>query len=138
MRMRIPISDIDGARLIYFAAPAAWSERIMSDWMASELRPTSELFASGAAYPVVSTQSTFHAPLRQDDLVDLVLGTVRVGRSSFTVRTEARRLDGTLAVAVETVHVYIEGLDGELAPKPLPPWLREPLVRGLLEPVEEP
>jgi acyl-CoA thioesterase FadM len=137
MRMRIPISDIDGARLIYFAAPAAWSERVMSDWMASELRPTSELFASGTAFPVVSTQSTFHAPLRQDDLVDLVLGTVRVGRSSFTVRTEARRLDGTLAVTVETVHVYVEGLDGELSPTPMPAWLRAPLVRGLLEPVEE-
>jgi acyl-CoA thioesterase FadM len=138
MRMRIPMSDVDGARLIYFAAPAVWSERVMSDWMASELRPTSELFASGAAYPVVSTQSTFHAPLPQDDLVDLVFGTARVGRSSFTVRTEARRLDGTLAVSVETVHVYVESLDGELAPTPLPAWLREPLIRGLLEPVEGP
>jgi acyl-CoA thioesterase FadM len=138
MRMRVPMSDVDGARLIYFAAPAVWSERIMSDWMARELRPMSELFASGVAYPVVSTQSKFHAPLRQDDLVDLVFGAVRVGRTSFTVRTEARRLDGMLAVSVETVHVYVEGVEGDLAPTPLPAWLREPLTRGLLEPVEGP
>jgi crotonobetainyl-CoA:carnitine CoA-transferase CaiB-like acyl-CoA transferase/acyl-CoA thioesterase FadM len=129
--MRIALGDVDGARLVYFAAPFGWSERLFSAWMAEEVRPFSDLFTAGIAMPVVSTRSTFHAPLHQDEVVELILKTQCIGRTSFTVRTEVRRSDGSVALVVETSHVHVADLDGAVTPSVLPDWLRSPLERGL-------
>jgi acyl-CoA thioesterase FadM len=133
MTWRVTLGDVDGARLIYFAAPFGWSERVLSDWMAQEARPLAKLFKDDLAIPVASTKSTFYAPLRQDEVIDLELFTRRIGRSSFTMAVEVRGQSGEVAVAVETVHVYAANTGDGVKPSPLPPWLREPLERGLRE-----
>jgi YbgC/YbaW family acyl-CoA thioester hydrolase len=130
-RLRVPLRDVDAAGLIYFGAPFPWSEAILSEWMAQEVRPLGSLFADGVALPVVATRAEFHSPLRQDEIVDLVLSTTRLGRTSLTLRTEACRPDGEVAIVVESVHVFVTGLDADLRPTPLPAWLRRPLERGL-------
>jgi acyl-CoA thioester hydrolase len=136
-QMRVGLGDVDGARLIYFAAPFGWSERLMSDWMAREVRTMAGLFAAGMAFPVVHTQCTYSAPLAQDEMVDLELSAARIGRTSFTIRTEIRKAGGLLGVTVESVHVFVTGLGEKLTPTPLPDWLRSALESGDRDDQEE-
>lgn len=126
--MRVGLGDVDGARLVYFAAPATWSERLMSEWMAVNGHPLGELFESGVALPVASTTSTFKSPLRQDEMVNLELRVSRIGDKSFTVVTDVLRPgDPDPAIVVETTHVYAEQRGTVVGTKTMPDWLRADL-----------
>lgn len=123
--MRISLGDVDGARLVYFAAPAIWSERLMSEWMAVNGHPMGELFESGVAIPVASTSSNFKSPLRQDEMVNLELRVSRIGDKSFTIVTDViRPADSDPAIVVETTHVYAEQCGAVVRTVSMPGWLR--------------
>ncbi len=125
LRMRVSLGDVDGARLVYFAAPAVWSERLMSEWMAELGHPMGRLFEAGVAVPVAATRTSFHSPLRQDDEIELRLRAMRIGTKSFTLATEVvRRGEEEPAVTVETTHVYAEQDGTEVVTRPMPGWLR--------------
>jgi YbgC/YbaW family acyl-CoA thioester hydrolase len=126
-QLRVGLADVDGARLIYYAAPFGWAERLMSDWMAREVRSMASIFAAGMAFPCVHTQCTYSSPLLQDEVAEMELRLARIGRTSFTVRTDIYKADGRLGVTVESVHVFITGLEDELKPTPVPDWLRDAL-----------
>lgn len=122
--MRISLGDVDGARLIYFSAPFGWSERVFSSWLADIGRPMTEMFAADTALPVVATHAEYHSPLRQDETVELAVNCGHVGRTSFSVTTEIHGASGSLAVVVNTSHVYVDHLHETPNPAPLPDWLR--------------
>lgn len=128
---RVALGDVDGARLIYYAVPFRWSEGLMSTWLAERVRPLGELFTEGIAIPVVSTSADFRSPLRQDEQIELILRAGPVGRTSFTIVTDALKGDGSVAVRVKTVHVYVADLAGDVTPSPLPAWLRQPLTASM-------
>ena len=68
----------------------------------------------------------FRRPLRLSDGTVTAMCTLeRMGTSSFTVREELRKLDGTLVAEAETVLVAVEGDSGE--PRPLTPDERDAL-----------
>jgi YbgC/YbaW family acyl-CoA thioester hydrolase len=118
------MSEVDGAGLIYFAAPMPWAERLFSDWLAELGHTTRSLFESGVAYPVVDAHVEYLSPLTLDDVIRLELTAPRIGTKSFVVRTQAiRTSDQRVCARVELVHVYVTGLGGDLKPTPLPGWL---------------
>lgn len=133
MHMRVTLEDVDGARLVYFGAPFNWSARVLSEWMAQLGRPLSGLFEKGVAIPVAETRTKFLRPVRQDEVVGLVLLLRNVGRTSFTLNSEVRGRDGAAAIITTTTHVYVQGLDGAIAPTPLPIWLRDALLGSVKE-----
>lgn len=72
-----------------------------------------------AAYPdmeqsyVVDAHGRFEAPARFDDLLDVGVGVVRIGRSSYAVKVEIRRGDQTLTTVSLT---YVRAVDGRSLP----------------------
>ena len=127
MSMRVAQADVDGARIIYFAAPFTWSERLYSSWMAESVRPLLDLFTEGHGTPIVTTGAEYRSSLKQDELIEVELYAERVGNTSFTLRTDIFKPGEPPAISVRTTHVYVFGLDTEMVPSPVPEWLREAL-----------
>jgi YbgC/YbaW family acyl-CoA thioester hydrolase len=129
MEHRVVMRDVDGAGVIYFAAPYAWQETAYLAWLYSIERPISRLIREGHLTPAVHSAATYHAPLHVDDLLEIELRTAKIGRTSFALECVARRLPGrALYVTVTVVYVFTKtGNDRSLRAERLPDWLRTAL-----------
>lgn len=83
-RFRVTMSDTDAARVIYFGAPARWTERMLSTWLADAGAPLSKSLDSGFGDPVVHAEMSYRAPLRLDDQVSATLSLSRRTERSLT------------------------------------------------------
>lgn len=129
---RIPLGDVDAARIIYFLAPQRWHEELFTGWLQDIGHPLVELIDEGFAVPTVSCSAEYYHPLQLDDWVRLELRSHHVGRSSFAVRCHMyRRSDGLLCVQTSSWHAWarLGGRDsGGVRAYPLPDWLRAALT----------
>ena len=112
---RVGMSEVDGAGLIYFAAPMPWAERLFSDWLAELGHTTRALFESGAAYPVVET-------VHVDGICDTVTAPAAVDPRVRAAAAEVARatlavLDGAGVFAIELFVVGDDVLVNEIAPR---------------------
>lgn len=131
---RVTMADVDAAGIIYYASPLRWAEALLGDWLEQSGHTISAMLGAGEAIPVVHAEVRYQAPLGLDDHCRLGLSAERIGRTSFTVRCDVRgpRADRA-AVQVLATHAYARfskprpGAAAEIAPRPLPPWLREAL-----------
>lgn len=76
-----------------------------------------ELNALGADPSVVHIEADFAAAARFDDVLDIEVGCLRVGRSSFDLRTRIHRGEERLAVITGT-HVNVDAAAGRSLPLP--------------------
>lgn len=119
------MADTDAARVIYFGVPTRWTERLITDWLASVGSPVSETLAAGFGSPAVHAELTFHSPLRLDDVVAAELTCERVSRRSITYCAKFSPTVGTDAgqpavlVRLTQVHVRSEP-DGTVSAVELP------------------
>lgn len=126
--LRVRYSECDAQGIVF---NARWGEYV--DVAASEymrvLLGTVDPGTSGADWRLVKQTTEWRAPGRFDDVIDLRVSTVRVGTTSFVLRTEARRFgDGTHLVSCETVYVIIDVPSG--TKRPVPDHVRAALERG--------
>lgn len=101
--------------LIYFeeARAAWWRDAMGRDGMA------------GIDYILAEIQVRYHAPVRWPDVLEIALGTSRIGEKSFELEYEARSAAGALLASGRTVQVMYDYAAG--AAKSIPPGLRDRL-----------
>jgi YbgC/YbaW family acyl-CoA thioester hydrolase len=119
------MADVDGARIIYYAAPYRWHEALFTGWLADAGHPLGAMLEGGVSCPCVTSGATYLRPLHLDDQLELELIAERVGRSSMVLRTDVRTSDGELAVRVTNTHVWTEfETNGALRSMSVPAWMR--------------
>lgn len=119
-KFRVSMGDTDAAGIIYFAAPARWTERLIGDWLAESGIPTSSMLSSGFGLPAVHVELSYHCPLRLDDVVQ---GTLRLHaksqhsvtwRAEFALSTDESPACPAVVVSIKQVHTRLDG------PEPVP------------------
>jgi len=88
-------------------------------------------FAAGHLdFQLVKQTIEWKAPARFDQVLELSIGTTRLGNTSFTVRTDFRIAggDGQVIVTIETIYVLVDART--LTKLPLPDGLRDALSAG--------
>jgi acyl-CoA thioesterase FadM len=129
-RRHVPMADVDAAGILYFGAPYRWLEEAFTGWLNGLGRPLSGLIRSGWGCPCVTSATLYGVPLVLDDEISVSLRPSSLGRTSFSLTTEATRLrDGAVAVRSTGWHVWSE-FDGRadppvVQPTPVPDWLSE-------------
>lgn len=89
--------------------------------------PYATLNASGVDPSVVSAQLLFKAPAFFDDILQIHVACVRVGRSSFELEQGVMR-DGTELARINLVYVNVDA--DTAASRPLPPAVAAALAQG--------
>ena len=126
MDKRVTMADVDAAGILYFASPYRWLEEHVTGWLIDRNHPLSDLLKEGHAFPCVSSSASYSAPVRVDDILEVTLHPLHVGRTSFALGAQCRRDDGTHVVSVAAWHVWVE-LGESPRSMPLPTWLRKSL-----------
>lgn len=139
---RISMGDVDAAGILYFAAPYPWLEDAFTGWLKQCGHPLSSLLSNGFGCPCVTSATSYHVPLVLDDELSVSLNASSIGRTSFSITIEARRVgDQTVAVRSTAWHVWSE-FDGyavppAIRPATLPKWLDNALrAARLVAPVQ--
>lgn len=89
-----------------------------------------DFIAAGADPSVVTADINFKKPARYDDLLDVFVDCLEVGRSSFRLRTTIMRRGETIAVAT-LVYVNVDP-EAETS-RPLPETVADALRRRLIK-----
>lgn len=129
MTKRVTMADVDAAGILYFASPYRWLEEHVTGWLIDCHHPLSELLKGGYAFPCVSSSASYSAPVRVDDILNVTLHPLHIGRTSFAVGARCQRADGAHVVSVAAWHVWVEFGESPLS-MPLPPWLRNGLEQA--------
>ena len=124
------MADVDAAGILYFAAPYRWLEEAFTAWLKAIGHPLNGLLRAGWGCPCVTSATSYGVPLVLDDEISVSLRPSSLGRTSFSLTSEATRLrDGAVAVRSTGWHVW-STFDGRVdppvvAPTPVPGWMRE-------------
>jgi acyl-CoA thioesterase FadM len=122
--MRVVWSDTDASGRIHNTAVFRWSEQVEHALMRSLG------IADIGNFPRRHVEATFHRPLRDADLFELVLAVERLGRTSVAYAWRIERA-GELCVEGRSIVVHVDADD---RPAPLPPALRAVLDGSAVQP----
>ena len=112
-RVEIRWRDVDALGHVNNAVYATYLEECRDEWSVRVLGEVADLWAFVLARVAID----FRQELLQEDDAAVVSATlVRVGGSSFTMREEIRKLDGTLAAEAESVVVARDRASGASRP----------------------
>jgi YbgC/YbaW family acyl-CoA thioester hydrolase len=78
------------------------------EWYEKNGLPYDRLFALGAVTVTVNINLNFQKECRQGDILSIVTRPERLGRTSFTLRQEIRKSDGTVAALGSVTLVTID------------------------------
>ena len=117
-RRRVAWVDTDAGGRIHFTAVFRWAEAAET-----ELRRSLGLLEDWPDYPRRRVEAEYHAVLRFDDEVEVVLAPERVGRTSITW---GWRIERGGELCVEGRHTVVH-VDADGRPAELPPALRSRL-----------
>lgn len=122
-RRPVRFQDVDAAGTIFFPKVFEYfSDAYLELLLAAGLDVPGDLARRTAAAPLVHSEADYLAPLRFGDQVDVEVVLAHVGGSSTAFAHRIRKLDGTVAVIGQTVHVWVSGKTFE--PVPVPEALR--------------
>lgn len=107
---RVPWSDVDLAKIVYFPRYFSYFEMAELEWYrVQELAYESVLEELGIWMPRVAAHCNYRAPARLAELISIEMHLERLGRTSYTYGFNAYRLperthlvDGNITIA--TVH----------------------------------
>jgi acyl-CoA thioester hydrolase len=112
-RIEVRWRDVDALRHVNNAVYATYLEECRDEWADMVLGPVADPWDFVMARVAID----FRNEVRQEDDAVIVRTTlVRVGTSSYTVKEEIRKLDGTLAAEAESVIVARDGEPGRSRP----------------------
>lgn len=90
------------------------------EWYEKNGLPYDRLFALGAITVTVNINLNFVAECRQGDVLTIVTRPERLGRTSFALRQEIRKTDGTIAAEGVVTLVTIDPQSRKSRPVPEP------------------
>jgi 4-hydroxybenzoyl-CoA thioesterase len=124
----------DPAGIVYFPRYFDWFHQAMESWFDEGLgRPYAEVLRSHGL-PTVDTRCAYRAPCRPGEVVTVELRVARLGRTSLRLAYTVRGADGGLRALARTDVVFVglvPGTPEHLRPVPLPPDLRDAMLRYL-------
>jgi acyl-CoA thioester hydrolase len=122
----VSMIDVDAAQ-IHYSSYIRWMDIGTNALLAALEVPVQAILAAGMSLPVVDVHCTFHAPIGLGQVVTCRSFFARCGRTSIQSRHEFTA--GPAAVATGTlVQVWMEPVDGHLAPREVPRRLRSAVV----------
>lgn len=126
---RLSYGDCDPAGIVYYANYQRWMERTHTEWWFLRGLRFDELPATlGVAVVTRAAAAEYERTITLFDQVECRLYTGRVGRTSFEMRTEFIRADGTRASTASLTLVCVDpGSPANAVPVP------EPMRRLLLD-----
>ncbi|EGD54079.1 acyl-CoA thioesterase [Gordonia neofelifaecis] len=131
---RVRYHETDTQAFMFNARYLEMADVAMTEYFRAIGHPYPDLLDEGLDPSVVKAEITFSRPARFDDLLDVDVTCVSVGRSSFTLRFAMSR-DGEPINEVLLVYVNVD-TDAEKS-RPLPESIGAAL-RGLAKPASEP
>ena len=122
------LHDTDAAGRLYFAHQFRLAHEAYEAFMAELGFPLSAILKAGRfGLPIVRAEADYKAALCVGDEVSIEVKPVRIGQSSFTLRSRFIRAGQTVG-RVSTVHVAVEARRGTKCP--LPARLRKALLKA--------
>ena len=119
----VRFQDVDAAGTIFFPKVYEYfSDAYLDLLLAAGLDVPGSLARRESAAPLVHSEADYLAPLRFGDEVVVEVVLARVGATSTAYAHRILRLDGTVAVIGQTVHVWVSAKTFE--PVPVPDALR--------------
>jgi acyl-CoA thioester hydrolase len=116
--VRVYWEDTDAAGIVFYANFLKFFERARTEWLRGMGFDQERLrSASGIAFVVAETSVRYRLPARLDDMVEVTVRLVHLGRASLSVAQEARR--GGELLAEGTIRVGCVEL-GTFRPRRIP------------------
>lgn len=116
-RHRVRYHEVDAQGFLFNGRYLELADVAMTEWLRQLGWPYPELVAAGADPSVVGARLQFERPARFDEVVDVDVSCIDVGRSSFTLRTEVRRDEEEVAV-MELTDVNVDPVTATSRPLP--------------------
>lgn len=124
---RIPWSDVDLAKIVYFPRYFSYFEMAELEWVREQgLRYEEYLAELDIWMPRVAAHCNYRAPARLADLLAIEMRLDRLGTTSFTLGFDAFLLPERVQTADGTITVATVSRD-DFRPTPVPPALAERL-----------
>jgi YbgC/YbaW family acyl-CoA thioester hydrolase len=119
LRIRVAYADVDSSQRIHYTAMLRYFERAEHELMRAVGLPYATTLVE-YAFPRVHVECDFRRAIRYDDLLDVEVSVERVGRSSWTLRFEARQVpEGVVAAEGRIVAVAMDPATGRPIPVPM-------------------
>jgi acyl-CoA thioester hydrolase len=121
-RIRVRYAEIDGQSVVFNSRYLEYADVAITEYFRS-LGISSVPEREKPEFHVVKATIEFKSPIRFDEEIDLCVGTLRVGRSSWTILIEIRGAQqDDLRATIEEVQVHVDLSSGRALP--LPAWIR--------------
>lgn len=117
-RLRVRWTEVDMQGVVFFGHYVTYFDLAMAEYFRAMGRPYPDgLVAGGGDLFVKKVDCEYFGSARYDDLLDIGVRTVRLGRSSLTLGVAVTRDDDTLA-AGEVVYVHADPESRKSVPLP--------------------
>jgi len=124
-RHRVGYADCTVGNHVYYARYLDWFEEARTEFFLARGTSFARWAEQGFLFPVVRVEADYRRAARAEDEVETSLRVAAVGRASFSIACEVRRVsDGHLLVEGQTVHAVTDAA-GRTAR--MPPALRQML-----------
>ncbi|MGL5631326.1 MAG: acyl-CoA thioesterase [Azovibrio sp.] len=117
-------ADTDAGLVIHHARYIEFFERCRTEWLRSLGAAPQELTAHGLLFVIRDLHTQYLTPGRLDDLVELRLSVLDLGRSQLKLKQEAIRQPDGATLASSIIQLVCINLD-TMKSTPVPDWLRE-------------
>jgi acyl-CoA thioester hydrolase len=125
---RVEFSDTDMAGIMHFARFFHYMEQVEHEFLRSRgLSVILEWEGRHIGFPRVSARCDYAAPVRFEELFDVVLQIEKIGEKSITYRFDFSREGRPIASGVLVVCCCTMGANRELVPVAIPETLKERL-----------
>jgi acyl-CoA thioester hydrolase len=126
--LRVRYGECDAQKVVFNARYADYVDLAAAEFFRS-LGYEKEIQTAELDYQLVRQTTEWRAPARYDHVLEVSVATRHLGSTSFTLQTEFRIAGEERVIATtETVYVHVD--THTLTKAPLPPRLRDALVRG--------
>lgn len=118
MRTRVDFADTDAGGIVYFGRYAPYVERAVIAYRRAAGVPL--LGDEGHLLAIRSFEMAYHAPLRFDDEVEVLVRLAGIGTTSHSMQARLERVDPAGALHVADAAVVIVGVDSWDGGRPTP------------------
>jgi acyl-CoA thioester hydrolase len=130
-KLRVRYGECDQQGVVFNAHYFAYFDIALTEAWRELFGPYLEMYERGIDMVVAEARARFLGGARFDDELELRWWVTRLGTTAMSTRIDVVR-DGTSLVEGEMRHVFVEA--GTTNKKPIPPEIRAPLERHLVEP----
>ena len=128
--LRVRFAETDAQGVVYYAHYFVWFEVARVNFLRSLGFNYSDVERTGIGFVIAEAYCRYLAPAHFDELIRIRTTVEEVKRSSFTLSYEVLNAETGQTLALgRTVQVFVN-LRGDKKPVPIPPSLREALMRA--------